>query len=168
MNSINLYNPDAEGMIRRTDRIPDTIPGISRYRQCVLHQGIIERHLLDSIAAVSETRIKVERPLLPESIEVDESKADDPDAYPVTVKLRYLSEEEATPQQFGHKVENGLFRSSLMTAEEDDAMYKLPEGTEAGLIETVHAKYIIGCDGGHSWTRRNLGISMEGDQTDCE
>jgi len=161
-----MYSPDASGVIRRTGRIPDTIPGISRFHQSTLHQGRIERHLLDSIAKVSDMRIKVERPIMPESITLDESKVNDPDAYPVTVVLRYLSEDEATPTQFGHKVENGLFRSSLATAEEEDSMYRLPEGAEPGQIETVHAKYVIGCDGGHSWTRRQLGINMVGEQTD--
>lgn len=32
--------------------------------------------------------------------------------------------------------------------------------------ETVKAKYLIGCDGAHSWTRRQLGIQLEGEQTD--
>jgi 2-polyprenyl-6-methoxyphenol hydroxylase-like FAD-dependent oxidoreductase len=31
--------------------------------------------------------------------------------------------------------------------------------------ETVFARYVIGADGAHSWTRRTLGINMEGDQT---
>jgi hypothetical protein len=31
------------------DRIPDTIPNISRFQQVVLHQGRIERFFLDSI-----------------------------------------------------------------------------------------------------------------------
>ncbi|KZT22586.1 hypothetical protein NEOLEDRAFT_1071260 [Neolentinus lepideus HHB14362 ss-1] len=31
--------------------------------------------------------------------------------------------------------------------------------------ETVHAKYVLGSDGAHSWTRTTFGITMEGDQT---
>ncbi|KAK4889817.1 hypothetical protein LTR27_011435 [Elasticomyces elasticus] len=30
---------------------------------------------------------------------------------------------------------------------------------------TVNAKYVVGCDGAHSWVRRQLGIAMEGDVT---
>ena len=30
----------------------------------------------------------------------------------------------------------------------------------------VYAKYMIGCDGAHSWTRKTLGIEMHGDQSD--
>jgi hypothetical protein len=39
MIEICLWNPDAEGKLRRSDRMPDTIPGISRFQQSVLHQG---------------------------------------------------------------------------------------------------------------------------------
>ena len=34
------------------------------------------------------------------------------------------------------------------------------------MLETIKAKYLIGCDGAHSWTRRQLGFKMEGEQTD--
>lgn len=166
MCTIALYNPDENGHIRRTDRIPDTLPGISRYHQCVLHQGRIERHFLDSIAEVSDTRIKVERPVQPQKLELDESKAEDNSAYPVKIELRYMREDESVPLQFGHKVENGLFRSNLQTQEEEDSHYALPEGMEPDMVETVHAKYVIGCDGGHSWVRRTLGFNMIGEQTD--
>lgn len=32
-----------------------------------------------------------------------------------------------------------------------------------GKTEKVKAKYVIGCDGAHSWTRAQLGIEMVGD-----
>jgi len=37
MLEINLWNPDDKGQIQRSDRIPDTTPGISRFQQVVLH-----------------------------------------------------------------------------------------------------------------------------------
>lgn len=165
MVTINLYNPDENGQLHRTGRIPDTIPGISRYHQVVLHQGRIERHLIDSIKEVSKGKIKIERGVLPEQLSIDESQVDNEDAYPVKITVRQLSEEESTPSQFGHKAANGLFRSSLTTAEEDDAAFRLPEGKEAGQREVIECKYVIGCDGAHSWTRRQLGFKMVGEQT---
>ena len=32
-------------------------------------------------------------------------------------------------------------------------------------VETIKAKYLLGCDGAHSWTRQQLGIPLEGNQT---
>ncbi|KAG9313173.1 putative phenol 2-monooxygenase [Chiua virens] len=32
--------------------------------------------------------------------------------------------------------------------------------------EIVHAKFVVGADGAHSWVRKTLGIEMEGEQTD--
>lgn len=130
-------------------------------------------------------QIKVERGVLPEELIIDESKLEDPEAYPITVKVRHLSEEEATPAQFGHKGANGLFRyvfmsdgssillniemwtcrSSLTTAEEEDAAFARQPGRAENETETIRAKYVIGCDGGHSWVRRTLGIDMVGEQT---
>ncbi|KAJ6606070.1 FAD binding domain-containing protein [Mycena vulgaris] len=37
---------------------------------------------------------------------------------------------------------------------------------ESTNTEVVHAKYVIGADGSHSWVRRHLKIPMEGDTTD--
>ena len=32
-------------------------------------------------------------------------------------------------------------------------------------IEVIKTKYLLGCDGAHSWIRRQLGIALEGNQT---
>ncbi|KAF7332387.1 hypothetical protein MKEN_00120500 [Mycena kentingensis (nom. inval.)] len=32
--------------------------------------------------------------------------------------------------------------------------------------EIVHARFVIGCDGAHSWVRKNVNIAMEGSQTE--
>jgi phenol 2-monooxygenase len=37
---------------------------------------------------------------------------------------------------------------------------------EENKTETVHAKYVLGSDGAHSWVRKALGIEMEGEQSD--
>ncbi|KAG9105326.1 hypothetical protein FRC07_009385, partial [Ceratobasidium sp. 392] len=39
-------------------------------------------------------------------------------------------------------------------------------GNGNGDSETVKAKYVLGCDGAHSWTRAQLGIDMVGDNSD--
>ncbi|KAF8435468.1 FAD binding domain-containing protein [Boletus edulis BED1] len=37
---------------------------------------------------------------------------------------------------------------------------------EENKTEVIHAKFVIGADGAHSWVRNALGIKMEGEQTD--
>jgi len=149
-------------VLARSDRIPDTIPGISRFTQVVLHQGRIERFFLDHIKKHSS--IRVERGVLPESLEYDGSKAADISAYPITVKLRHLGDDEATPAQNLSSIPDGLFRSSL-AADDTDEMIRKGQNA-AGSTETVRAKFMIGCDGAHSWTRRQLGFQLEGEATD--
>lgn len=102
--------------------------------------------------------------MLPEKLELDHSKSEDFDAYPIKVKVRYLDDDEATPLQNGTNVPDGLFRSSLAKDDTNDLIRK-SRGKE-GSTETIKAKYMIGCDGAHSWTRRQLGFFMEGEQTD--
>ncbi|KAL1627065.1 hypothetical protein SLS54_002604 [Diplodia seriata] len=166
MLEVCMWNPDGKGVIRRSDRVPDTPPGISRFTECVLHQGRIERFFLDHMK--EHSNIEVERGVLPESLEVDESLVDDNAAYPLTVKLRHLSDEEATPAQSlasdGAKASDGLFRSNLSADDTDDLLRK-SSGRE-GTSEILRAKYMVGCDGAHSWTRRQLGFELEGEATD--
>ena len=43
---------------------------------------------------------------------------------------------------------------------------KIALGSVAGTREFVRAKYVVACDGAHSWTRKRFGIPFHGDQTD--
>ncbi|KAJ5097871.1 FAD binding domain-containing protein [Penicillium argentinense] len=174
MLEICFWNPDESGQIRRSGRIPDTIPGISRFQQVVLHQGRIERFFLDSIK--EHSGIVVERGVLPTSFEFDNAKAADFEDYPITVTLRTLSESEAIPrqQQQHHKddhgnqttVNDGLFRSNLAADDTDDLIRAAETNARADQVESVKAKFLVGCDGAHSWVRRQLGFKLEGDSTD--
>jgi hypothetical protein len=144
--------------------VPDVAPGFSRFHEIVLHQGRIERFFLDNVKKYANPSIEVERGVLPTSLHLDETTVDDNDAYPISVTLRHLSEEEATPAQQKEKIQDGLFRSNLAPDDTDDLVRK-SHGKE-GSMEKVHAKYMIGCDGAHSWTRRQLGFEMRGEATD--
>jgi phenol 2-monooxygenase len=48
--------------------------------------------------------------------------------------------------------------------DEDDLIEKNRE--RGGASEIIHAKYVIGCDGARSWTRRTLEFELEGEATD--
>jgi hypothetical protein len=162
-----VQNPGPDGTIRRSDRIPDVPVGLSRFTQIVLHQGRIERFFLDHIKKHSKDTLHVGRAVLPESLAINEEICDDhsPDTYPLTITLRHLSEEEATPAQSkGSEVKDGLFRSNLAEDDTDDLIRK--GQTKAGTSEVIKAKYMVGCDGAHSWTRRQLGFELEGEPTD--
>ncbi|KAM0253642.1 hypothetical protein ACHAQJ_007154 [Trichoderma viride] len=164
-----FWNPDENGIIQRSDRIADTIPGLSRFQQVVLHQGRIERFFLDAIAEASD--IRVERGVIPSSLKIDESLVQDDSAYPITVTLRHLTEEEATPKQSatsanGQAIEDGLFRSNLAEDDTQDLLDASKLNAKANSEEIVHAKYLIGADGAHSWTRNQIGLKLDGDSTD--
>lgn len=169
MEEFSMWNPSPSGVLRRDERFPDTPVGISRFHESVLHQGRIERFFLDNIGKYAEMTgagVSVERGVLPLSIEIDEETAEDPDAYPVTMVLRHLTEEEATPEQSksGSGVEDGLFRSNL--APDDTADLVRRTSGKEGREEVVRAKYVVGCDGAHSWVRSQLGFRLEGEPTD--
>jgi phenol 2-monooxygenase (NADPH) len=168
MLEICLWNPDTEGRLRRSDRIPDTIPNISRFQQVVLHQGRIERFFLDSLKEHSD--IRVERGVLPESLMFDESRAEDANAYPIEVVLQHLTEDQMNPDQSkatnGNAASDGLFRSNMAADDTEELLSRAARNGKAGSRETVRAKYMIGCDGAHSWTRTQLGYKLEGEQTD--
>ena len=156
-------------MIRKSDRIPDTIPGISRFQQVVLHQGRIERFFLDTIEECGGST--VERGVMPTKLDIDTSVVEKDDAYPITVTLRHLSEKDATPVQSatsanGAATQDGLFRSNL-TPDDTHELLKASElDAKANQEEVIKAKYLLGADGAHSWVRNQLGFSLEGDSTD--
>lgn len=105
--------------------------------------------------------------MLPESLSISEDACDDHSVnnYPLQVQLRHLTEEEATPAQSnGSTIEDGLFRSNLADDDTDDLIAK--SRANAGSTEIVRAKYVVGCDGAHSWTRRQIGFQLEGEPTD--
>lgn len=159
-------------MIKRNNIAPDNINGLSRFTESVLHQGRMEAFFLDAIAASyphpsGAPPVKVERMILPTSLSIDESTANDDDAYPVQVTLRHLTEEEATPTQKLSNLSDGLFRSNL-AGDDVEKMLTQSQGREGVREETIKAKYVVGCDGAHSWTRKALGpdFEMEGEMTD--
>ncbi|CAK7201901.1 hypothetical protein SEUCBS139899_004616 [Sporothrix eucalyptigena] len=185
-----FWNPDESGLIRRDNRVVNGRAGLSRFHEVVLHQGRAETFFLNAIrdsygptdgvgAATEETatwlpqrRITVERKVMPTFLSIDEQTTGDADAYPITVKLRHLSEAEATPTQMLSNVQDGLFRSNL-NPPDDSTITPRAAHDGAGPAaaedeEVVQCKYVVGCDGAHSWTRKALGpeFDMVGEMTD--
>jgi len=113
----------------------------------------------------------VERGVLPTSLSIDQSLVEDLNAYPISVRLRHLSEKDATPQQTatssnGAAIQDGLFRSNLSTDDTNELIEAAKLDVKANTEEVVKAKYVLGADGAHSWVRNQLGFKLEGDSTD--
>jgi phenol 2-monooxygenase len=133
----------------------------------LLNQGRIERFLIDTIRKHSD--LEVERGIVAESFEYDEKLEKDLDAYPITVKLRTLSDEEANPGHIskdgsGSQPANGQGRGSLLPDDWEELIQK--SRLRQTKTEIVKAKFIIGCDGAHSWTRKQVNIPLEGSSTE--
>lgn len=133
----------------------------------LLNQGRIERFLIDTISKYSD--LEVERGIIAESFEYDEKLEEDLDAYPITVKLRTLSDEEANPGHIskdgsGSQPANGQGRGSVLPDDWEELIQK--SRLRQTKTEIVKAKFIIGCDGAHSWTRKQVNILLEGSSTE--
>ncbi|KAB5581282.1 hypothetical protein GE09DRAFT_1085771 [Coniochaeta sp. 2T2.1] len=166
MLEIRFWNPDEHQNLYRSDKIVDTMPGLSRFQQATLHQARIEDYLLKYIEKYSD--IKVEYGIMPESLTIDPETVEGDD-YPVSVTLRSRPQTESKSSVSGENgmvdIPNGLHRSNL-TADTTDALLQDAQNAHRTSAEKLMAKFVVGCDGAHSWTRRQIGSVMEGDHTD--
>ncbi|KAL4896022.1 FAD binding domain-containing protein [Aspergillus ambiguus] len=156
-----FWGPDESGKLKLQGREYARTISASPFRHTTLAQGRIERCLLDAIRGSSG--MEVERGVIPELFEYDESCENEPQAFPITVKLRTLSDEEADAS-LPYGGSKAPLRCNLPQDEWSDL--DLNPNRQAGSVEYVKAKYLIGCDGAHSWTRKTLGISVEEDDTE--
>ncbi|RCK64544.1 Phenol 2-monooxygenase [Candida viswanathii] len=152
-----FWSPDENGQLKRSMRMPDGIVGASRYGVTAIDQGSVEKWLTESIRQFSGGAVNVERPMLPVSMKINEDA--DAQAHAVEVLVKRLDDETAKTEQYG-QAPNGLFRAF----EGDQERYY--NGVDTKNCELIRAKYVVGSDGAHSWVRKQLGIPMEGEQTD--
>ncbi|KAG8781922.1 hypothetical protein FRC12_021403 [Ceratobasidium sp. 428] len=187
MHMAAFYNPAPDGSgIARSDRLPDVTAPTARYPfEVTLHQGAIENIFRDSMRTLGAKQqpsgacprefehrtkvgpqfswpprsIEVEQPVVPTSISLSTDPAElaSWDSYPVTVHLKKLSEAEAT--RLSRPVAGAPSNSNEAAA--DGSAVEVEEDRE----EIVRAKYVVGCDGAHSWTRAQMGWKMEGEHT---
>lgn len=105
-------------------------------------------------------RVPDSRPLTPDGLQVDRLLApralsvDETAEFPVRVELH------AVPAPEGWDERNGLYRSNVRV----DDSYTRSEATSA-VSEIVRCKYLVGCDGAHSWVRRAVGLVPEGERS---
>ncbi|KAH8704871.1 FAD binding domain protein [Talaromyces proteolyticus] len=159
--------PTEKGGIHRVKTMPAFAADDSRFQPQTIHQGRIESIFLDGIKARSN--LKVERGVEPISIELDRGAIEDPDAYPITLTLRHLKRADVTSQVIrSHwKAPKREEQTGVNGHHDGPKINQLHEKfDEHERTEIVRAKYVLGCEGAHSWTRRQLGFQMEGDTTD--
>lgn len=83
----------------------------------------------------SKAPFEVEYETVPTALQINENEVNDIDGHPCVITLR-------------HKAPDAK-----------------PDDNRSDPEETVRAKYVIGADGGKSWTRKQLGFTMEGNRT---
>lgn len=98
--------------------------------------------------------VEVRKDTIPTSFELDHETIDDHNAFPIRVNLESVPSQPKTPLDGV-----GTPNSDLSESQSDDSGY-------AGMGTTVEAKYILGCDGAHSWLRKQLGLRLEGESFD--
>lgn len=138
----------------------NTIPGISRFSQGVLlAQHRIEGVFLESISKYSN--VEVQRNVEPTSIAYDPTGAEDQSAYPVTVRIAQVGSETSS-YPVAKPTSNGVVETNGHSKKRKLNVIHEEPATE----EVIKAKYVISCDGAHSWTRSQLGFQMEGEQSE--
>lgn len=158
---------DKNNNLIREDVMTSKAANKSPHHSMLLTQGRLERFILDTIQQYSD--LEVERSTSGETFEYDEALENDHSAYPITVKIQTVNTEDS---QLGESVTNGteaehmpsgLDKSKLSPDEWNDLNPQ--NGARTAKTEIIKARYLIGCDGAHSWTRKQVNIPMEGSST---
>lgn len=139
----------SDGRVTRQAASSRTWEPPSPFTSVGLTQAKMADILLDYVRQHSD--IEVERGVMTESISVQQGNE-----YPVRVTVRNIST-------------NGGMAS--FTADNDirvdnDEELLATTGRPGVQAEIIKARYVVACDGAHSWIRRNLQIPMIGDDMD--
>ena len=164
-----LWTPDENG-IARTNREAVFGEDSSRLSTATFHQGYIEAALIEGVQ--NRGGPVVERGVKFASVTIDPDSSSH-SAYPIHLSVQHLRETEL--EKWGVNAHRKLEDGSLKPADADiEAFGTDPENikwnshrnTKQGTMETIHAKYVVGADGGHSALRNQLGFKMNGASSD--
>jgi len=146
----SFWNPGSNGTIERTARAPDVNAPHARYPfEVTLHQGAIENIFLD---AMSTRGLIVDRPTTVDDWQIL-PVAQVQNGYRIEITLRHLVDDAAAAADKTQPQSN-ITSSTTRNGENENTKKTI-----------IHAKYVIGCDGAHSWVRKKLGFTMDGEQT---
>jgi phenol 2-monooxygenase len=85
--------------------------------------------------------LTVERSMSPLSLEYNDTTTE---SHPITVKVQHLAPDDEISDP-----SSGLYRSNIIS--DEDFSRSTQQGTK---IENIKVKYVVGCDGARSWTRK--------------
>ena len=151
-------------MLQRTQRVVSQRPDSSRFQQLAFSQGGIEQIFTDFLQADGDS-VRVERNMQPESLQLEETDSGSTEDYPITLNVRH----QTTTQQTGSRTRDCkevAKNEAHCVTQASTSVTNSGEHSSNVDVETIKAKYLIGCDGAHSWTRAQLGLSLEGESTD--
>jgi phenol 2-monooxygenase (NADPH) len=128
-------NPDRPATIVRTGRIPDTEDGLSEFPHVIMNQARVHDYFLQAMRD-APTRLEPHYARQLVGLQIDRTTTD--------------PEAGSSPGSAGpdHPVTVRLERAV---------------GVQDLAIETVRARYVVGCDGAHSAVRHALGLVAHGD-----
>ncbi|QKX62790.1 uncharacterized protein TRUGW13939_09955 [Talaromyces rugulosus] len=154
---ICLWCDSVDGPIRRDSIAPNSKAGWSRFYESTLGQGRIEDIVLELVQ--SRDNIDIRRETKPTSLDIDYSCIEDHSTYPIRMALD-------TPLRTSYESPHDSGISTPSTSS-DDGMQPHNSDLRHGRSGTeVEAKYVLGCDGAHSWLRKQLGLKLEGQSFD--
>ncbi|KAL1849062.1 hypothetical protein Plec18170_007721 [Paecilomyces lecythidis] len=155
---ISLWCDSVDGPLRRHSISANSKPGWSRFYESTLGQGRIEELLLEFIQ--SHGHVDIRRETIPTSFEIDYARIDDHSSYPIRLTL---DSAVSTPL---HPLDDSFHDSGLSTPKDsrDARVQPHPNDSQSGRSSMdVEAKYVLGCDGAHSWLRKQLDLRLQGE-----
>lgn len=137
------------------------LPGTSDVDQRLT--GLIESLLLENAERFRGKLIEFGK--VPLSITI----TDDEDEYPVKVDIQRFEASmppkiDAT-QKRRRQIDHGARRERRVLAQTRPSSSLALKGAPGSHRQVLRAKYVVGCDGAHSWTRKHLSIPFRGQHT---
>ncbi|OGM48511.1 FAD monooxygenase [Aspergillus bombycis] len=149
---IALWGVTVDGKLQRQSVTANSKPGWSRFHESTLGQSKVEEYLMEYVRG--RGCVDVKRETAPTSLEIDDGVIDDHSTFPIRMHLENVA--------FRPKSHfDGIKTPGSDTSSEphsDDSGY-------VGMDTVVEAKYLVGCDGAHSWVRKQLGLRLEGESS---
>lgn len=86
---------------------------------------------------------------------------DDETCHPIKLTFSNANEDPKIPRKYEYQEDSD---SSMSDASHPRSLSL--DSTYSEIDDEIYAKYVIGCDGAHSWVRQQLGLTLEGESVD--